>query len=208
MDSGGPMNVFELDHLVVAARTLDQGLDWCEATLGVRPSAGGQHVFMGTHNRVLDISSAQFARTYLEIIAIDPSLPPPPHARWFDLDDAALQRELIDTPRLVHWVARVADIDAACAAQRAAGIDCGVVTRAERGALRWRITLRADGRRMDGGASPALIRWDGPHPTDAMAASPVRLASFSSAPQPLAAALVTPRGRVELNAPAAHSIGA
>ena len=51
-----------LDHLVVAADTLEQGVAWCEATLGVRPSAGGQHVFMGTHNRVLDISTPRYPR--------------------------------------------------------------------------------------------------------------------------------------------------
>ena len=31
-----------LDHLVIAARTLAEGLDWCEATLGLRPEAGGR----------------------------------------------------------------------------------------------------------------------------------------------------------------------
>jgi hypothetical protein len=197
--------MFELDHLVVAAHTLAQGEAWCEATLGVRPTAGGQHLFMGTHNRVVDISSPRFARAYLEIIAIDPCVPPPSHARWFDLDDAVLQRELVNAPRLVHWVARVDDIEAARAAQLAAGIDCGTVTRAERGTLRWRITLRADGRRMNGGASPALIEWGEVHPTDAMARSPVRLESLSSAPQALAATLSTPRGPVVLTAPATRA---
>jgi len=28
-----------LDHLVIAARTIEEGLDWCEATLGLRPEA-------------------------------------------------------------------------------------------------------------------------------------------------------------------------
>ena len=32
-----------LDHLVIAARTLGEGLAWCEATLGLRPEAGGRH---------------------------------------------------------------------------------------------------------------------------------------------------------------------
>lgn len=83
-----------LDHLVLAARTLDEGVQWCEATLGIRPEAGGQHVFMGTHNRVFAIASAAFPRAYFEIIAIDPALPAPGRTRWFDLDDPALQRML------------------------------------------------------------------------------------------------------------------
>ena len=105
-----------LDHLVVAARSLAEGLEWCEASFGLRPEAGGQHVFMGTHNRVFSIASAAFPRAYVEIIAINPGLPAPGRARWFDLDDPALQRTLAHGPRLVHWAARCTDIAAAHAA--------------------------------------------------------------------------------------------
>ena len=150
-----------LDHLVVAARSLDEGLAWCETSFGLRPDAGGQHLFMGTHNRVISIASAAFPRAYLEIIAIDPALPAPGRARWFDLDDPAMQRTLAHGPRLVHWVARCTDIAAAHAALRAGGVDCGEVQRAERatprGVLRWQISVRADGHRPLGGAVPALI---------------------------------------------------
>jgi hypothetical protein len=199
-------------------------VDWCDATLGIRPTAGGQHVFMGTHNKVFSVSSPRFPRSYLEIIAVDPSLPPPAHARWFDLDDARLQQRLRDAgPQAVHWVARCADIHAARAAMAAAGVDAGDVTDAERmtpgGLLRWRIALRADGRRPRGGAAPTLIEWGDRHPTDTMAASGVQLDALCvgiegldallpasvqrdvapSAP-PLCAMLATPRGRVTLNA--------
>ena len=214
-----------VDHLVVAARTLAEGVAWCEATLGVRATAGGQHVFMGTHNRVIDVSSPRFPRSYLEIIAIDPDLPAPPRARWFDLDDAALQRQLQRAPQLVHWVARCDDIDAACAATRAAGIDAGDVMDAERmtptGLLRWRIALRADGRRPLAGAAPTWIQWGDRHPTDDLAASGVTLESvcvdtrgvtvlLPSAVQriglpagaALSAVLATPNGRVTLSSPA------
>ena len=192
------MPPLELDHLVVAASTLEQGVAWCEATLGVRPSTGGQHVFMGTHNRVFDISTARHPRAYLEIIAIDPSLPPPGRARWFDLDDAAMQERLAAAPQLVHWVARVDDIAAAHAAMLAEGIDGGRVIDAQRGALRWRITVRDDGRRPQGGAAPALIQWLGPHPTDALPASEVRLASMSATQERVDVELESPRGRVAL----------
>lgn len=190
----------ELDHLVVAARTLEQGLAWCDATFGLRPHAGGQHVFMGTHNRVFSISSPAFPRAYLEVIAIDPSLPAPERPRWFDLDDTALQAQLAAAPRLVHWAARVDDIEAACAALAAEGIDVGRVTDAERGALRWRISVRDDGRRACGGAAPALIEWRGAHPTDALAASGVRLLSMAIEPQRVAVELHGLRGRVTLAA--------
>ena len=193
--------MFTLDHLVIAARTLDEGVDWCEATLRVRPTAGGQHRFMGTHNRIFDVSSDAFPRSYAEIIAIDPALPAPAHARWFDLDDAWMQRQLVRAPQLVHWVARVDDIEAARIAMLGRGVDGGEVMNAERGALRWRITVRADGRRMLGGAMPALIQWDGLHPTDALAASGVRLESISAAGEPLAAVLAGLNGRITLQSP-------
>ena len=80
-----------VDHLVVAADTLDHGVQWCEATLGVTPGAGGEHALMGTHNRVLRIATSQYPRAYLEIIAINSAAKHPRRKRWFDLDDPALK---------------------------------------------------------------------------------------------------------------------
>ena len=185
-----------LDHLVVAARSLDEGLAWCEASFGLRPEAGGQHRFMGTHNRIFSIASAAFPRAYLEIIAIDPALPAPNRPRWFDLDDAAVQRALLHGPQLVAWVARCTDIAAAHTALRAGGIDCGAVLHAERatpnGPLRWRISVRADGRRVLAGAAPALIEWGAAHPTDALGESGVALQAMRVSGWPAALAALLP----------------
>ncbi len=213
-----------LDHLVLAARTLDEGVAWCETTLGLRPEAGGRHLFMGTHNRVFSIVSARFPRSYFEIIAIDPNLPAPKRARWFGLDEPALQRALVDGPRLLTWGARCADIAATQAKMLAAGIDVGTVEAAERatsrGLLRWRISLRADGRRLLGGAAPALLEWGDVHPTDSMPGRGIELKTMRLgcwpealapllAPQierdlspgapPLSAVLSCPRGLVTLH---------
>ena len=57
-----------LDHLVVAAATLAEGVAWCERTLGVTPGPGGRHPLFGTHNRLLKIESEAFALAYLDII--------------------------------------------------------------------------------------------------------------------------------------------
>ena len=185
-----------LDHLVLAACTLDEGVAWCEATLGLRPEAGGQHVFMGTHNRVFGIASSAFPRSYFEIIAIDPSLPAPQRARWFGLDEPALQRALVGGPRLVSWGACCADITAAHATMRAAGVDLGGVEAAERatphGLLRWKISLRADGRRLLGGAAPVLLAWGDVHPTDAMPASGIELQTMRLGRWPDSLALLLP----------------
>jgi hypothetical protein len=187
-----------LDHLVIAARTLDEGVAWCDAQFGLRPEAGGKHALMGTHNRVFAIGTPMFPRAYLEIIAIDPDAPRPAHARWFDLDDASMQRALAQQgPRLVHWVARCDAIDATLATLGAAGIECGDARPAERatpqGLLRWRISVRADGRRPLGGVAPSLIEWTGnAHPTDALAPSGVELRALCLGAWPAALARLLP----------------
>ncbi|MBC7940386.1 MAG: VOC family protein, partial [Chitinophagaceae bacterium] len=99
---GTPLSTALVDHLVVAATSLDQGVAWCEATLGVTPGPGGKHALMGTHNRLLKISTETFPNCFLEIIAIDPDAPPPGRARWFGLDGL----DLSSGPRLVTFVAR------------------------------------------------------------------------------------------------------
>jgi hypothetical protein len=179
--------VTHLDHLVVAARTLDEGLAWCEATLGIVPTAGGRHDFMGTHNRVFSIATAAWPLTYLEIIAIDPQAPAPGRPRWFALDG------FDGPPRLLHWVARCADVDAARRSAIDAGQpDPGPVVDAARGTLRWRITVPDDGALV----APTLIEWASPHPVLSMPASGVELRAFE--PHPLTARLHTPRGPVTL----------
>jgi hypothetical protein len=176
----------KLDHVVVAADTLAEGVQWCEQVLGVTPGPGGQHPLMGTHNRLARIASPLHPAAYLEIIAIDPSISPTKptsHARWFDLDNPALQTRLrTDGPQLVHWVARVGDLPAALQVSRGAGIDIGEAVTASRptpsGLLSWSIAIRSDGRLQYGGVMPTLIGWGGAHPTDTMADSGLSLQQF------------------------------
>ena len=212
-----------VDHLVVAAATLEQGAAWCEQWLGVAPGAGGKHVSMGTHNRLLAIGSAAFPMAYLEIIAHDPEAPPPSRPRWFGLDDAALQTRLRERPRLLHIVARSTQLDATLAALREQGLDAGQVVAAERaspqGLYRWRIAGRPDGQLLCGGALPTLIEWQGMHPSEHLPASGVALQSLQlgGLAEPVVAALglhgvgcasrgaalravfETPRGTVQLS---------
>jgi len=173
----------EVDHLVVAAATLEQGDAWCRETLGVPSVEGGRHAGMGTHNRLLAIESAAFPRTYLEIISIDPQAPPPARPRWFGLDTPALQQGLHERPRLMHVVARCSGLDERLAALRMVGVDAGLPVAAERasarGLLRWRIAGRADGQLLFGGALPTLNEWQGAHPAEHLPPSPVRLAGLA-----------------------------
>lgn len=187
-----------IDHLVIAARTLDEGVRWCEATLGVAPAAGGAHPLMGTHNRVLSLGSSAFPRCYLEIIAVDPGQRPTREKhkhRWFDLDDPVLQHGLAQHgPQLIHFVVRVPDVPVTAHALAAAPthIARGRVIEAARdtpaGRLEWQITVRDDGQRLFYGALPTLVRWGALHPTDALPASGVTLAALALA-HPRAATL-------------------
>jgi len=190
--------VLQLDHLVVAARTLAEGRRWCVDTLGVVPGAVGQHPLMGTHNHVLDLSAPGWERAYLEVIAIDPEAAAPGRRRWFDLDDPSLQARLAAGPRLVHWVARCADVRAVVAAWGQAGVDRGKVLAAERatpgGLLRWAISVRDDGQRLFDGALPTLIEWQGAHPCDGMPPSGVQIDALSVAGLPLSLAGQLPAG--------------
>jgi hypothetical protein len=172
-----------VDHLVIAAADLEEGVRWCEQRFGVRPEAGGVHPLMGTHNRLLKIASPAFPRAYLEIIAVDSGAPHGRTAgqrRWFDLDDAGLQARLATGgPRLLHFVAEVADASAALQALAPLRIDRGRLIEASRdtpaGRLAWRLTVRDDGQRLFYGALPTLIEWGPVHPSDSLGDSGVAL---------------------------------
>lgn len=173
----------QIDHLVVVADTLEQGAAWCEATLGVAPGPGGRHASMGTHNRLLSIASPAFERCYLEIIAIDPTAAPPGRARWFGIDAPELHAAVREAPRLVHAVARTSAVEPLREGLMRLGLDPGAPLAAHRdtahGRLSWRITVRDDGATGCRGALPTLIEWQGPHPCDRMAASPVALTGLT-----------------------------
>ncbi len=172
----------QIDHIVVVAQTLEQGVAWCEATLGITPQPGGDHPQFGTHNRIFKIATPNFPLAYFEIIAIKKvatkSINTPAKlqnraqnqapnktasARWFDMDDTALQAAVAKEPRLVHFVANTDDIQAGRAALKAIGIDRGAAVEASRptrkGRLEWKITVRDDGQRLFNGALPSLIQW-------------------------------------------------
>lgn len=137
----------KLDHLIVAARTLDEGAAYVEAVLGVRLSPGGQHVHMGTHNLLLSLGS----EAYLEVIAIDPDATPPDRSRWFDLDGFQ------GAPRMTNWACRTDDLDEALAA---APVGTGDILEFERDDLRWAMAVPETGRLPFDAAMPALIEWD------------------------------------------------
>jgi hypothetical protein len=175
-----------LDHLVVAAATLDEGRAFVRDRLGIRMAPGGRHGHMGTHNLLIGLGG----RTYLEVIAVDPDAPAPSRSRWFALDDPAVRAQLDERPRLIAWVARTPDLSATVAAPP---VDPGPVADMARGDFRWRMAVRDDGALLEGGCVPLVIQWPpGVHPADGMEDSGCRLGAFDlihPAPEALAAIL-------------------
>lgn len=138
-----------LDHLVVAARTLEEGRAWLEGRLGLALQPGGEHAAFGTHNALLSLGPG----AYLEVIAVNPAAPAPSRPRWFALDTPEMAARLEAGPALIHWVAAVDRL----------GEDEGVLALA-RGENRWRLTVPADGSLPLGGVAPSLIAWETPPP--------------------------------------------
>ena len=178
---GGAPPLAAIDHLVVAAATLADGIDYIAEITGVAPQPGGKHVAMGTHNALVRLAE----KVFLEIIAIDPAGTKPARPRWFELDNIALQSELTERPRLIHWVARTTDIERAVAH---CPIALGTVHPMSRGGYRWRTTIPDDGALPGKGVVPTLIQWDVPrHPADSLPKSSVSIAGLAAAhPDPAA----------------------
>ncbi len=175
-----------IDHLVIAAASLVEGVQWCEDTLGITPGPGGEHALMGTHNRLFTVVSPSFPTAYLEILAIHSgAMYSRSHwaNRWFDLDNAAVQHALSqDGPKLLHFVASTAQANSGVQALAQLGLDRGPLLGASRmtpqGLLEWKITVRDDGQRLLNGTLPTLIEWGAVHPTQNMAPSGVTLQSL------------------------------
>jgi glyoxalase-like protein len=153
----------ELDHIVIAAASLPEGVRFIHDRLGVEIPPGGKHPDMSTHNHLMRIGEGAF----LELISIDPYAPSPGRPRWYALDDPAMQARLAQSPRLVSWVIRSPDI---VATAKASAFAVGEVSAFRRDALTWRLTVPEDGRIPGEGVMPHVIEWDcGARPWEGMA---------------------------------------
>ena len=154
------------DHIAISAETLEEGVAWVEAALGVTMAGGGKHPLMATHNRLLGLGDL-----YLEVIAIDPEATPPTHPRWFDLD------RFNGSPRVTNWIARTNDMDLELAnAPQGTGLPLSL----SRGEYRWKMAVPPDGILPFDSAFPALIQWlTLLHPTQSLPDTGIRLKSLT-----------------------------
>lgn len=149
-----------IDHLVYACPELGPAVARITALAGVQAASGGQHPGLGTHNALLSLGE----RTYLEIIAPDPSQPTPAEQLPFGLAE-------LSAPAVRGWAVAPADLDAAVQASRAAGFDYGPIVTGWRRTtdgheLTWRMTTYPHSPGV--AVRPFLIDWaDNPHPASA-----------------------------------------
>jgi len=163
----------KLDHLVIAADTLEQGVAYVEQELGVTLPFGGVHPQMGTHNHLTKLSDELF----LEIIAVNRNGNSPNGPRWFNFDDPHHADVLRKSPRLVAWVVNTDDIFRLL---RGSACSLGTPEAISRGDLSWHFALPSDGRLLAGGLLPYILQWSSTkHPAAAMADVGLKLKSLT-----------------------------
>jgi hypothetical protein len=207
--------VERVDHLVLAAPDLDEGVDVVEALLGARAAPGGRHPGWGTRNALLSLGT----RCYLEIVGPDPERSGGGPPTVFGISG-------LTAPRLVTWAAREGDLEEAFRRAVARGVPLGTVSAGERErptgeSLSWRLTdpeaVVADGvvpflidwgstaghPALDAPPAGRLVELRGEHPDPDPVRALLRALELplevAAGPRPALVAVVeTARGRVEL----------
>lgn len=152
-----------IDHFVIGAETLTQGVEYVRENLGVDIPFGGVHIKMGTHNHLMQLGNSIF----LEVIAIKHDIEPPNRPRWFGLDDPFVRQQIAVQPTLLTWVINTKNINKLL--QQAASL-LGTPELISRGDISWYFGLPEDGRIIAGGILPYAIEWHTKkHPSKNMA---------------------------------------
>ncbi len=180
MKRADDLDLRRIDHLVWATRDLEEAIEEMADRTGVRASAGGAHVGLGTRNALLSLGTT----SYLEIIGPDPLQPEPQAARPFGIDS-------LQGSGLVTWAIASGDIERSVVESRTRGWDPGdafaMSRRTPQGELlEWRLTRARDAfpaRRVV--PVPFLIDWGStPHPAGRCAQGCRLLAFEIDDPQP------------------------
>lgn len=161
-----------IDHFVIGAGSLKQGVDYVRNCFGVDMPYGGVHRKMGTYNHLMQLGDGVF----LEVIAINHDIEPPNRPRWYGLDDPFIQQQIKMQPTLLTWVVNTGQINEL---MRRASFSLGKAELIRRGELSWHFGLPDDGMLLGGGMLPYVIEWltDG-HPSANMADLGCRLRSL------------------------------
>jgi hypothetical protein len=166
-----------LDHVLLGAPTLEEGMAWLEERTGVRAIPGGSHPGLGTWNSLASLGPAR----YIEIIAPDPA------QRSVDTFYVPGLRDFKE-PRIATWAARADDLLSRFTSDLPRGFVCETPRRGSRvrpdgTRLAWSLAFPKDVSQGNfDGALPFFIEWEAgsPHP-GLSAPSGLRLLSISIA---------------------------
>ena len=139
------------DHLILTANDLQQGMDYVENLIGVRPVFAGQHLGLGTHNALLSLGN----QTYFEVIAPDPKQDFDKNKLWINIPNDP-------TPRLTRWVAQTDQLARVAEIAKEKEIPLGEIqsggrTQTDGTLLSWNATF-PDVENF-GGLMPFFINW-------------------------------------------------
>lgn len=169
-----------IDHLVLAAPSLEAGIDHVRRLTGTAPIFGGRHEGAGTHNALMSLG----APTYLEVLAPDPSQ---------SASSPLIEPSQVTEAHLQGFAIGCNDLDAAVRDLRDAGVedvtDPFAMTRRQPDGteLAWRLAFIGP---KVGGAHPFLISWgDTPSPAYTGAVGGQFVALRAGDPDPTTAAL-------------------
>ncbi len=138
-----------LDHILLGASDLDDGITRVEQATGVRAVIGGVHPGRGTRNALLSLGT----RRYLEIIAPDPEQ----KAIASFAEPLWEQLKVLKQPRLITWAAHVKDMDAFVKRTKLKGeIHPGARKRPDGRELSWKTFNLEDNWK---GVLPFFIEW-------------------------------------------------
>ena len=98
----------QFDHLVVAVRSLEEGVAEFERLTGIKARIGGKHPGRGTENALVSFGGGK----YLEIIA-------PQAGAVLGPRDEPMRK--LDRLRVINWAISVSDVEGAAAALKGAG---------------------------------------------------------------------------------------
>ncbi len=143
-----------LDHLLIGAPTLEEGIAWLREKTGVQAAVGGSHPGLGTWNALASLGPRQ----YIEIIAPDPAQPGVPTFYAPSLRD-------LKTPRVAAWAAAATSLASRFGTNLPPGFVCetprsGSRVRPDGTRLAWTLAFpRLIARGTLGGVLPFFIDW-------------------------------------------------
>ena len=145
-----------IDHLVIGALSLEEGVAYVREKLGVDIPPGGSHSALATHNHLMTIGEDVFLEVIAPNDAAGKTTGRLPQPRWYGLDDPYVKASLHRSPALLAWVVNTETIDDLAAA---CSWPLGNIVDVTRGELSWRFALPFDGALPAGGMLPYAIEW-------------------------------------------------